>query len=360
MNEKDYPTHHSAVGAFEVFKGQYMSGCYVKALAEKTNHERVALLAHRLLDLNDAFLRKNPKDTLYHEIRRRNVTDKRSKQDFYEVALATGASPNEATKWLEENAMDVAIVAPDREDLSVERMTVGPCRYQGNGTQYVKIRFDGFSIPLHFHAGLGSGALEGTWAEAPTLKALKEEIPKDVDSVNEIINIFKTGITTELIKKALTRPMNASRIVESGSFAPEFFVPCTFTGVKIYDGNGEKTGNFVGYKKVAKKGSKNEMADPSLHPVAVFSFTKQPEKDKYGYMTRGGLLVIVTDDDKIYTTKMVYNWYGNGAGGHYLNGREDTRWLGDECCIRQSEFKLLDDNDMFVRERAGRALSRKL
>lgn len=360
MNEKEYPTLFKTVGAFDIFKSQYYHGCYVRALANKTDHDRVKMLSHCLVDLNDVRFRQTQDDIRYHAIRRRNISDKRAKQTYYEVALETGLKPEEVEVWLLANALSVPLIEPVKEEFSVERMSVGPCRYFGKETQYIKIRFDGYSVPLHFTTGLGSGKLEGKWDETETAKAVKEELPNDPGTVDEIMNMFRSGSTAnELVQRALAKPMNKSKIVESGSFSPTFFVPKTIKARIIEDGQYWVTkpiADLVGYKAVKEK---NELAAPGLNPVAVFSFTCQPTKDKYGYNQHTSMMVIVCGDDKVYTVPRIFSWYGQDDNKQ-LHATNDLRNIAKEAVIKASDMVPLDEMDAFVRERAGRALSRKL
>ena len=366
MNEKDYPVLFKAVGAFDVFKSNYYSGSYVRALCRQNDHERIQMIAHRLVDLNNTYFLENPANTLYHSLRRRTISDKRSKSSLHEIALETSLKPAEVVDWLERNTLDIEQFEPEKRDFDPEKLSVGPCRYQDKNTEFVKVRFQGYSIPFYFSKG-------GQWERAATLAAAKAELPNDPGTVQEIIELFASNSTVDrttaadIIEKAQTRPMNKSQIVESGSFSPKFYVPVSYKNIRITKNPNTwetEKADFDGYKSVVEK---NEMAVPGLIPVAVFNFTCQPTKDQYGYSRRNHLLVVVTED-KVYSVKRYYHWRGQSNRNKsphtdpnaYLAVSEDMYYLRDESYIKMSDLKVLDEEDAFVRERAGRALSRKL
>lgn len=353
MNEKDYPTLYKSVGAFDIFKSTYFNGSYVRALCEAGDNIRVHLVAHKLLDLNQVHFLKHTKDTQYHSIRRRTITDKRAKSELYEVALETSITPSNAADWLEQNAMDITPVSLTREAFSADRVTVGPCRYLiGTSLQYVKIRFDGYSLPLYF-------TNVGNYAEAETIAALKAALKNDPATLAEVKALLESpGLTAEAIEKALTRPMNKSSIVESGSFSPKIFIPVSYKDI-----NATSTGQGHGTSRVAQfdgyecTSDKAKLAAPGVKPVAVFMFTCAPEKDQYGYSSKKTLIVVV-DEDNVYKADKTWIWYGQGTS-RYLNNNYRT-YMTDGVVIKKSDLKPLNEEDGFARERAGRALSRKL
>lgn len=354
MNEKDYPNLYKTVGAFDVFKSTYYNGCYVRALCEANDSARVHIVAHKLLDLNNVYLLKHNKDTQYHSIRRRTITDKRAKSDLYEVALETSISPSAASEWIEQNAMDITPLTLSREAFSTDRVSVGPCRYLvGTSLQYVKIRFDGYSLPVYFSNC-------GVYADAETMVAIKAALKNDPATLAEVKTLIGTaGFTGDVITKALTRPMNKSNIVESGSFAPKIFVPVSYKDIAASSsgsGGMTKLHNFEGFEQTSDKA---KLAAPGVQPVAVFQFTCAPEKDQYGYSSKKNLIVVV-DENEVYKVDKTYVWYGQDKN-RYLNHNSyySTR-LMEGSVIKKSDLKPLGEEDAFARERAGRALSRKL
>lgn len=354
MNERDYPILYKTVGAFDIYKNTYWQRCYVRALCQDGDDARVHAIAQTFLDMNNVYFLKEKDTVQYHAIRRRTVSDKRAKSSLYEVAIETNLKPEAVSDWLEQNAMDIEPLVLSREAFSVDKVTVGPCRYQLKDLMWTRIRFDGYSFPLYFDKS-------GTYNPKATKDQVRVELKNDPATAKEVETLLETpGLTTSVIAKALTRPMNKSSIVESGSFAPKIFVPVRYENIKAsgQDGYGVvNTAVFEGYECTSDK---TKLAAPGLEPVAVFAFTCLGAKDANGYRSNRNDLIVVVDNNEVYKAKKLYRWYGQ-RDNRWLNANSYGRtWLDDSCVIKKSDLIPLDKDDEFARERASRALSRKL
>jgi hypothetical protein len=216
---------------------------------------------------------------------------------------------------------------PESEDLIIKpgTISVGPCAWRTQEGMYVKVRFNGFSVPFFF--------TKDEFLPTPTQKAIAKEVGGASGEA-----AFKVLVDNKdmLHKRALERPLNLSDIADYAQH-----------NVKIMKGDGK--GRYY-------SATPAEISDPSSELVTVFN---------YGYSAAFAVI-----NDEVFKVKGFVNGFNifhnrstddpQPTETHTYN--LDYNW-GDQLIkgyLRRIDCVPLDPEDQFVREKIGRSLKAKL
>lgn len=238
-----------------------------------------------------------------------------------EVSAVMGFTPD---------ALVAAIIrmggAPPLESLDIKpgALSVGPCAYEDALGIFIKVRFNGYSVPFYFNS-------EKFLAE-PT----KTEIIRTVGSAyaGAIMKVLQDNEKT-LYKRATTKALNLSKIDDYAEH-----------NIKIMKGDGK--GKYF-------SADVNEIADPNAELITLFS---------YGYDDTFALI-----NDEVYRVNGIISGYSL----NYLNQSEDQCFTpalynldydsGQRVYkgyLRRKDCVLLDPRDQYVRQKIGRSVKAKL
>jgi hypothetical protein len=218
-------------------------------------------------------------------------------------------------------------LSPETEELVLKpgSLSVGPCSYEDETGIYVKVRFNGFSVPFYFN-------------EKRFLPDFTEQaVTKQIGGVNaEAAYKIVTDNQDLIYKRAVTRALNLSNIDDYATH-----------NLKILKGDND--GRFY-------TATQSEIADPKAKLASLFS---------YGY--RSTFAVI---DDEVYKVKGVvsgYQLYNSGerlAENQLTDGHYDLNYVHGGITyrgyLRCADCTKLDPRDQYVREKIGRSMKAKL
>lgn len=215
--------------------------------------------------------------------------------------------------------------APEAEVLDIKpgALSVGPCAWRSEDGTFVRVRFNGFSIPFFFD--------KENFLPAPTQKLVTKEVGGSAAEA-----AFKVLVDNKEIlhKRAVERPLNLCGIADYAQH-----------NLKVLKGDG--TGKYF-------TATQAEMADPKSDLITVFT---------YGY--RESFAVI---KDEVYKVKGFVNGYDVFTkGASALPNENSTSYMdyqyGNNVIkgyLRIQDCIPLDPEDQFVREKIGRSLKAKL
>jgi hypothetical protein len=217
MNSNDYPQKVKTCGSFSIFKpngnGQwYDNRCLVKVICP--NLKNVQIISEVTRRLTNLQLDLEPPDhrTSTFAVKCRPITLKGVKRRVMEVFAILSRPPQEAIDWIEKYCTDIEISGPESA-FDTSKLSVGPCAYRENGKAFVKVRFDGISIPFFLK--------DKTWDREATHKALVElNGPALAADFIEIMSTYQTTI----LDRALERPLNLSGIHEYAQHKVDYWI----------------------------------------------------------------------------------------------------------------------------------------
>lgn len=323
---KDFTFHKGNINRFEIYG-------YTKA----TGYDWCKVLAYCQSEAGIRWA----SGALY-SLATKSLSDKNLNHDFFvqsrpyrkagpnhnktEVAAILNVSPEAALA-----ALIDAGAPPEVETVVIKpgALSVAPCAHRagakdfGPGETYVKVRFNGYSIPFYFNK-------EG-WIPDITLKAVTKKVGGgNAEAAYKVLE----DNHKMLHKRALERSLNLSEIDD--------YAQHNLTIMKLGEGGHYYTA------------SQAEMADPNAELATIFS---------YGYYKCFAMI-----KDQIYTVKGFisgYNlFYGRTGDDALQNGiwHLDYSW-GDKThkgYMRMSDCVPLDPEDGYVREKIERSMKAKL
>ena len=217
MNSNDYPVKVKTCGSFSVFKpngnGQwYDNRCLVKVICPNPKDSRtISEVTRRLTNLQLDLEPPGNRSSTF-AVKCRPFSLKGVKRRVMEVFTILSRPPQEAIDWVEKNCADIEISGLE-STFDTSKLSVGPCAYRENGKTFVKVRFDGISIPFFFD--------NKTWDREATHKALTELNGPAL--ANDFVEIMATHQTT-ILERALERPFNLSGIHEYAQHRVEYWI----------------------------------------------------------------------------------------------------------------------------------------
>lgn len=348
MNLGDYDTLHKQCGSFGVFKNATPSGywsqrCLVKVTCPGNASAMVPELVRKLTDLQLSF--GSTLNNIY-TVRVQEDTLPGVKHKVIEVFAVLEQAPAFAVGWLEANCGSIQIPEPT-EKFDTSKLSVGPCAYlDGENYRYVKVRFDGVSIPFYI--------VNGQWDKTRTLEAItKQTGPALAIKFTDILTTYESTV----LERAKERKLNKSGIPEYAQHHIAYWVE-TPTGV---------------FQHVKQDSSEMSMPNAKVHPSCV-----------YGYQYRARRLNdFILIDDMLYNIKQYHsrreNWI---QAPHYTNNYQGIKvpyelkdyrpdlfndtdqehsTRGEEpYAITYKDLVKVDDDDTFVKEKVLRTLKAKL
>jgi hypothetical protein len=188
--------------------------------------------------------------------------------------MVINLSLTETLHWLRGNAEYIELTQDDKT-YKTEKLSVGPSVHKDRRGRYVKVRFDGLSVPYYF---------DDKFLPNPTWDSLKRELGS-LNKAARVLGILKQH-SSLILGRAKKRPFNLSGIDEYAKHSMIYFED---VGDEIY--------RFVSQ---SEKIESAVLANPSYKPILVFS---------YGWSHRNptGLrdYVLIGDDE----VKKVKNYY---------------------------------------------------
>lgn len=217
MNSNDYPVKVKTCGSFSVYKpngnGQwYDNRCLVKVICPNPKDSRtIAEVTRRLTNLQ-LELEPPGNHSSTFAVKCRPFTLKGVKRRVLEVFTIMDRPAQLAIDWVEKHCADIEIAGLE-SSFDTSKLSVGPCAYRENGKVFVKVRFDGISIPFFF--------ANKAWDREATLKALTELNGPAL--ANDFVEIMANHQTT-ILERALERPMNLSGIHEYAQHKVDYWI----------------------------------------------------------------------------------------------------------------------------------------
>jgi hypothetical protein len=235
--------------------------------------------------------------------------------------------------WLRANTSHIVVAQNKVLDLAGGKWSVGPCAFKDKeGYRYVKVRFDQVSIPWYLNSG------KTQWDRERTKQKIKEHSGNAI--TEEILSILDVR-TTEILKRAKTRPLNVSMIPQYAAHNIQY---ATLVEEGIYR---------------ATDITSKELAKPDVNPILVFKYRSswvgnnrvqntfaiidgELYRIEKSYGPRYGL----RDPDKI-----PFSWenYGSNYGGFNAGS-----------VFKRSECTIVSKEDEYIREKVLRAAKAKM
>lgn len=256
-----------------------------------------------------------------------NVTSKKyrgagPKHNAIEVGVIINLSPSAAMAAITKHGG-----SPPAEDLVIKpgAVSVGPCAWQDEFGTYVKVRFDGHSVPFYYND-------KEFLIEATTKAAHKEVGGTFADAIVKVL----VDNAKMLHERAVTRPLNLSKIDDYAQH-----------NIKVLKGDG--TGRY-------RPATPAELADPKAEIATVFSYGMEHN-------------FVVIDDDiyKIHAIVSGYKMLQNKgdeekslADSLYSISYELNTTSAEKGYLRLQDCQLIDPRDQYVREKIGRSVKAKL
>lgn len=344
MNPNDYPQKVKTCGSFSVYKPEgngawYDGRCMVKAICPNPGDVKtISEVSRRLMNLQMELEPPDNRQILY-SVKCRPMTLKGVKRRIMEVFTVLDKPAQEAITWIEQNCSDIEI--PGLEStFDTSKLSVGPCAYRENGKQFVKVRFDGISIPFFF---------DKTWDREATHKALTElNGPALAADFTEILSTHQTTI----LERAKERPYNLSGIHEYAQHKVDYWIESpagVFQSVKpdspIMSMPGAKILPVAAYGYAYRE---RKLFDFILIEDELYRILGYRElKETHGYSKITGQWEAVTYKIENYNPKLF---------------KEDiTPWAyGDSRTFTLADVEKVAEDDTFVREKLIRTLKAKL
>lgn len=240
-----------------------------------------------------------------------------------EISAILQMSPTAATA-----AMVSVGVPPEADTITLKpgALSVGPCAHRNNHGTYVKVRFNGYSVPFFYDK------------EKQFVPSLTEQaITREVGGVGAEA-VFKVVVDNKdiILKRAIARPLNLSEIEDSAEH-----------NLKILKGDGK--GKYF-------SATPAEIADPTAELATVFVYDRRT----------GGSDSFAIIDNELYKVKgFITGWHMfNGYGENYLTQDYDLDYhQGSKIhrgFMRREDCEPLDPEDQFVREKIQRSMKKKL
>lgn len=323
---KDFTFHKGNINHFTIFGYTQATGYdWCKVVAYCQSEAGVRWASSALYNLSTKSLSEKKLDHDF-TVQSRVCRKAGPNHNKHEVAAILNLSPEAALAAL------IEVGSPPEAETVVLKpgaLSVAPCAHRahdndfGPGQTYVRVRFNGFSIPFYFN--------KEDWIPDITLKA----VTKQVGGANaEAAYKVLVDNSKMLHKRALERSLNLSEIDDYAQHNLAIM----------------KKGEHGHYYTA----SQAEMADPNSELASVFS---------YGYSKCFAMI-----KDQIYTVKGFisgYNLYYGRTGDDALQSgvwNLDYSW-GDKTYrgyMRLKDCVPLDPEDGYVREKIERSMKAKL
>jgi len=296
--------------------------------------------ANKLLKLNMS-VSDIGRSTSY-SIRCKKLSLKGVKQKSMQVSVImwiSSSSPKKAVDvvadWVRNN-IDTTESFDSNVAFNTEKLSVGPCAYRADDqSKYVKVRFDGVSIPVYFNnekllLGKTTNELQPTYGPAMTDVLIK--------SISDH--------ATVIFERASKRPLNLSGIPEYALHQMSYWIAMAGECDGIY--------HIV----------------PSNSPLISVPGTKVYPLCSYGYDWRAKKShAFILIDDVFYNVKgfRVYNNYHkqtkfdpNTFDSSDYHQNINYSYYGDMAFFTRNELEEVPADDTFVREKALRTLKAKI
>jgi len=233
---------------------------------------------------------------------------------------------NDIVNWLRNNANNLPVIQQHLDD---EKLSVGPSMFLDTklNAKYVKVRFDGASVPFYFDD------YSKIWLKDLTEQSIRELKEFGPTLIETILNILIQNKDT-ILERALLRPLNLSNISEYGEHVMKY------------------------YKKVAADewimiDTSKSLANPNVEMAIVFMYSGTDRTSKYFALIEDNIYKISTFYNKSwsgYNKSAGKSWYRQAHQGH----------IPEEVKFVNTDLTPIDPSDQYVRERIARAMKAKL
>lgn len=345
LNESDFPELYMSCGIFDIYAASNSwiknSYAFVKAQCGVDDNIMSEKIIRKLVDLQ-LYLYLPVTGTTWFTARAKKTKIRAINKYVRDHFVIANADPKKVADWLSSHVNDLPAIIDKQDGLKTDKLSVGPCAFKADHLRYVKVRFDGVSVPFYFD--------DSNWDQQTTRQAiLKLSGRAATDSIMTILSNYSLII----LERAKSRLLNLSEIPEYGEAQIEFFdeVKYPSTLYRHFVGNKYITKGDAIYKIMAKNSSK--LADPLCKPIPVYRFGSQ------------WFTVI---DDNVYSIPGFYNKrhaYAAvdnihlDANGHTYADGEDN-WITDNSVLSFRTLIRVSADDQYVHEKVARAMRAKL
>ena len=347
MNPNDYQVLVKQCGSFGVYKSDsayWADRSLVKVVCPAQSSDLIPEVVRKLTDIQLALTPINH-NSIY-AVKCREGTLPGVKHKIIDVFTVVEKSTHDAVvDWIENNCNSIQIPNPS-ENFDTSKLSVGPCAYlDSDGHRYVKVRFDGVSIPFYI--------INDKWESSMTTDALtKQSGPALADKFTNILGQYEATI----LERAKERKLNKSGI-------PEYAQHHITYWVEIPNGV---------FQRVKEDSPYMSAPGTKIYPVCA-----------YGYQYKGRKLNdFALIDDVLYNVLGYYakrevwattpNYSNNYQGVKLKYDLQDYNksLFGEERSVStyhdnyyvftRADMVKVDDDDTFVKEKVIRTLKVKL
>lgn len=349
LNENDFTVGDKVVGIFEILKSSnnYLPNwCMVRAQTAIEDNDLSTKIIRKMMDLQ-IHLYCPIKGSTGFDVRARRTRIKGINKLILEHFVIINTQSNVAADWLKDNISDIPEPMPTNITLKTDKLSVGPCAFPASehdtselDRRYVKVRFDGVSVPFYFNHKTK------TWDKGLTKQQILKQTGKTAaDSIVPVLECH----TSLILERAAQRLLNLSGIPEYGEMKINWFVDVD---------QKSKTYKFFVKEDIISEGDtiyiynkdNKALANPAYKPVPVFMF---------------GSKYFAAVDDKIYKVPGFYHtntrWEYN-SNKYVEDGYSTTvnSYLSEHAILSFRDLKQIPTDDQYVREKIVRAVKAKL
>lgn len=354
MRAEDFTKLYKECGSFNIYEYEsnqwYKNECCIKVISPINNDELAKQIVMKLTEMllalsdfkhnNNYYIRTKIQKTHNHKVQNISAIVWMSQPKLQSTGKTRACEV--AAEWLDANCQEFRIEnAEDTYDTS--KLSVGPCSYKDERGTYVKVRFDGMSLPVYV-----VGDKLDLVATDSTL--LKEFGPALATKFAGILAEYESVIVT----RAKDRPLNLSGVPEYAKHEISYWI---------------KLNDY--YHRVPVDSPYLSKPGTVVYPVCYYGQTWRDSKC-YAY---------VMIEDELYNIAgfygaNYYNSYNSWNTGATTPKKEPdftlekfditnysksrALYMSDKSYFTNAELTKVTDADMFVKEKAIRTLKAKL
>lgn len=370
MRSEDFTKLYKECGSFNVYEYEsnqwYKNECCVKVICPINNDELAKQIVMKLAEMlialtdfkhnNQYVIRTKIQKTHNHKVQNISAIVWMSQPKL--LSTGKGRACEVAAEWLEANCQSFRIEnAEDTYDTS--KLSVGPCSYKDERGTFVKVRFDGMSLPAY----VMNGKLDLSTTDA---SLLKEFGPSLATKFSGILSQYESVIVT----RAKDRPLNLSEVPEYAKHEISYWIKQNNSFITDLDATAVTVNQMDYYHRVPADSPYLSKPGTVIYPVCYYGQTWRDSKC-YAYVMIEDELYNIAG---FFNANYHYNSYNSWNVGtpkteqvfslekfdpaNYSQTR--SLYISEKSYFTAAELTKVTDDDMFVKEKAIRTLKAKL